>query len=223
MRIALATLGIFAFAGAASASVTLTFDDPGVGAEFTYDETTGTLEYTGAPVDFVIDGTDEGIAPVEFAGATFTLSATVSPVTVIATPFGDFVIAEASADFAWSTAGDETILSGTFESALLTLSPTGFNLTANDDSALSYLFGEAATDYSSFIVTGPVDANWTLTDLAFPGGGPTTVPAPGGPETFADFEANSSFTGTLNGFIPTPGSAALAVLAGFAATRRRRA
>lgn len=221
MRSVLATLGIVAFAGAASAAITLTFDDPGSGAEFTYDETTTTLEYTGAPVDFVIDGTDEGIAAVEFDDAVFTLSAEVSPVSVIATPFGDFVIAEASADFAWSTGGGETILSGTFESALLTLSPTGFNLTANDDSALAYFFGEAATDYSEFIVTGPVDANWTLTDVAF-GGSPTTTPV-GGAEIFADFAANSSFTGTLNGFIPTPGSAALIALAGLGVARRRRA
>lgn len=208
--------------GAASATVTLTFDDPGSGPEFTFDSATDTLTFNRA-VEFEVDGTEEGITPATF-DALFTFTGEVGPATVVATPFGDIAVAAVAGDFAWTEIGSgDLILSGTFTEGLLINSPFGFNLTADDESGLIYTIGEALEDegYSGISFIPPIDANWTLTNAQFagPGSGATSE----GPDSdeFRSFNANSAFSGTAN--IPTPGSMALLACGGLVlATRTRR-
>ncbi|MEM1165446.1 MAG: hypothetical protein AAGI30_04060 [Planctomycetota bacterium] len=217
-----------AFAGA-----TFTFDDPGPGAEFQYtpDGNSGALEYVGSDVELVIeddDGLMDGFTfPTFSETADFFFSGVVTNVQVIPlpfmAPFNQIIIGEISADFEWRLPGDgEVILSGTFTTGNVTLTPSGFNISANDTSQLSYFIGPALEDAGlGGIEFAPIaDANWTLTGALFGDGG-SNGQGPPPPPNFNPFSANSAFSGTAT-VIPGPGLATMGGLIGVATLSRRR-
>ena len=214
-------------AGVATAGVTFTFDDPAPGAEFSYSSASNEITYVGANVDFVVeddDGAADGITfPTFSAEAVFSFTGTISNLQSFTVPFvGDIVIGTVEATFEWREAGsNDLILSGNFTQGNVTLTPSGFNISANNASALEYSIGSVleANGLAGLEFVGSEDANWTLTNTAFPASAPTS--GTGDDLVLNSFTSNSAFSGSAT-VIPSPGSFAMLVAAMGLAIRRKR-
>jgi len=214
-------------AGAAHASVSITFDDPGSGPEFTHTAPTsgggtGDLDFRAdLPVDLQLVGTGAaaGLGTVNFSAfleTDFAVGAITSP---IGSPFAS---ASLTGSFRWVEEGTGTvILEGAFvDAAVITFGISGSIITNSDitGGSLAYTPGAGLIGLGITTLIDPQDAVWTLTDVNFANG--QSIIDVDNERFFNDFDANAAFTGTAE--VPAPGAAALAMLAGAAAIRRRR-
>ena len=213
--------------GSALASINLTFDDPGTGAEFTHVAPggpggTGDMTFRNdLPVDLELtgNGTSAFLGTQNYS-AFFVADFEVGEVT--SNPALPFVQASIGGSFSWVDANtNEVILSGTFvDAAVITFGISGTVITSSDitGGALAYTAGQPLIDQGVTTLVDPQDAVWTLTNIVFDGG--QQVVDFGSERFINSFNANVAFTGSVE--IPAPGAVVLAGFAGVAAVRRRR-
>lgn len=230
-----ASAGLALAAGSANAAIFFTFDDPSAALEVSYQQPTGPadtgdLTYSATiPVDLVADATEEGAAaPVTFQ-AYYSTATTVGAVTQVGP--GAY-IAPVSGAFSFRRAdNDQLILSGSYSGATLFITSQAGSLLADGEvegGSLVYTEGPALTAglggvgyvLPGFDLDQPADAVWTLTSIT----GINLISFQrGGPRFLGNFNANAAYTGTVR-VVPTPGTVALAGMAGVAVLggRRRR-
>ena len=223
-------IGMVALAGTtavAQAGLTFSFADPapgpqvsfsgGVGGLLTFDE--------DVTISFNVDGTSEPNSFVTlFPSARLELALTVGAATPLnATDF----VASVSGTFRIYSAGNPDPAQNTILSAVVAdgaFLRVGSSSSVNSDSlvfGLSFVAGPLLQDLllPGRTIAPQFDAVFTLTDVLNATGGSGIAGPGGGP--ISAFTANASFSGTAN-VVPTPGAAALVVLGGLAASRRRR-
>ncbi len=208
-----------ASAGIMTGSVYFTYDDPeGPPRELTYTagdaNGPGTISYSSAvPFDLVVDASDPGWGVVTYE-AFITMDVSVGQASSIAGVW----YAPVSGGFNVTVAGD-TVLTGTIQNgAFLTFGTTG-NLAANSSTAsLSMsVAGGLLAQLGGNQIEPMFNASWSLADFI-----------PGAPTLNSDgyltsFTANTSFVGSAQvRSVPSPGSAALLVVAGLVSVPRRR-
>lgn len=234
-------------AGAANAAAFLTFQDPAGGREVVYTAPTkpgalGSLDVTGV-VSLQFDLTSFGLGVVTYAGLNYHKTADVGPAIDLGDDNFKAEVYNGHFEYRDPSQGNALILSGDFGTGL-SQGPNGANLlvtglsgalvanaTAKSGS-LSYGFGTgviqpgnpgAGSDLPSYLAANnyafgaAIDGNWTITGIA-------PVPSLLDDGFLNSFDANAAFSGTIEvNRVPTPGTAALAGVAGLILARRRRA
>lgn len=223
-------MGVVALAGTtavAHAGLTFSFADPAAGPQVSFSGGVGGVLTFDQEVliNFIVDGSSEPNAFVtNFPSARLELSLTVGAATPLnATDF----VAPVSGTFRVYHSGipdpaQNTILSAVVSSGAFLR--VGSSSSVNSDSlvfGLSFVAGPLLQDLllPGRTIAPQFDAVFTLTDVLNDAGGSGIAGPNGGP--ISAFTANASFSGTAN-VVPTPGAAALVVLGGLAASRRRR-
>jgi len=205
------------------ASIFFTFDDPGVGPELSYIEGTdnatdpGVITYIGAPLDFVVDGTNEGLGTQTFVAQLqmdITIGAVIDPsVSILSAPIlgGSFLFVD-------TNTGNQTILSGVLSNGgLLALNTVGSLFATSSTGGLTLAAGPALTGLLGGLQLAPTfDISFTLTDIS-----PSVSTNQN--NFLTSFKANSAFTGNAE-IVPAPAPSALLVLGAMSlgVWRRRR-
>lgn len=224
LKIAAAT-AVFALAGAAQADLAFSFADPGLGIRPVTNVANGggpgvgLITYNMAvPISFIVDGSSEPNSfQSTFSNARLELNLAIGS----ATTFGGVTTANVSGYFIVTDAvSNQVILRGDSQSGSFVRIGGTNSILFSDQTGFAYTFGSALT---SLLAPGrtpanPQEAVFTLTNILVAGGGPLI----GAGGEINSFSANSSFTGNT-AVVPTPGSLALAGLAGLVVARRRRA
>jgi hypothetical protein len=221
-----ALVGLFAGPAALAGVISFSFSPPTSGGTMTNIANAGGVD-TGllvfnqnAPLNFSVDGTNEGFGVVNFPNARLSMSMALSPAQDLggglftAALQGTFAIY----DFTGGTRSDiivGTVSGGTFlhfaeSNVILLNSNTGLSYSAGP--RLSALLAPGRT------LAAPQDGTFALSNVRNSTGG-TEILGPGG--VFQTFFANTAFTGSSN-VIPTPGAIVLAAAGGLVVTRRRR-
>lgn len=213
-----AAAAAFALAGAANADLAFSFADPGLGIR-PVTNSGGVLMYNMAvPISFIVDGSTEP-APFQqtFTNAVLELRLSLGTTTTA----GGITTASVSGFFQITTAPlGPVILRGDAQGGAFVRVGGTNSILFSDQTGFSYTFGPAlqALLAPGRVPASPQEAVFTLTNIVVAGGLPLIDPVS---KNLNDFSANSSFTGNT-AVIPTPGSMALAGLAGLLVARRRR-
>jgi len=224
--ISLTALGALA-CSANAASIFLEYADPA--GELSVMHTTagpGDMVSTlsvGTQVNLEIDLSEFGMGAVMFAGATLNKTVNLGPVNEVQP--GVFISDATNGFFEVLDGANNLIIGGQYglngtSGAAFVLTQSG-SLTANASmvgGVLDYEIGsflQGILDAENLVIDPSVaDASWTLTAIT-----PDAFITNDG--FFGDFDANSSFSGTIH-TIPAPASVAMLGLGGLAAARRRR-
>lgn len=220
-----AALAVGGLCASTQAAVFFTFEDPGSGPEITYTEGTdnnsdpGVLSYTGAQVNLIVDGNEEGLGTINYS-ASLEMEILIGAVEGEINNILSAPILGGTFTFTNRTEGDnggDVILSGSMTNGgLLTLNTVGALIATSTTAGLTMDEGPVLAAFLGGLELAPTfDISFTLTNIS-PG---TTK----NQENFiTSFTANSAFTGNAN-VIPTPGTALLASASfSLLATRRKR-
>lgn len=203
------------------AAVFFTFDDPGQGPEISYTEGTdnnsdpGVLSYVGGQLDFIVDGTDEGLGVMTYS-ASLQMEIFIGAVegqvgNILAAP-----ILGGSFTFTDMGSGDDLLTGSLSNGGLLTLETVGALIATSTTAGLVMTEGPVLAAFLGGLTLAPnFDMSFTLTNI-----NPGT--SKNAQDFITSFQANSAFTGNAN-VIPTPGTAFLTGLSlSLLATRRKR-
>lgn len=220
-----AAIASLAFAGAAQASVYMSFADPIPGRQLhntanDVEAGVGRLTYDqAATFDFFVDGTDLGFGPVTISGAhmemNMAIGAAATSLGVTTAP-----VAGAFTIYILGESGRQDIITGTArDGAYVRVGNT--NSLLFSDPSFVYTAGPVLTGLAGAPITfaDPTEGVFTVTSIAPVGGGSFL----NGDGTFKSFDANASFSGNTEVVVPTPGALALSGLGGLCLIRRRRA